>query len=403
MKKTLALFIFILLLNPAFAEAEQLDKKVKVAFESEGFLWTMTNGKEEKITKEPAVYPYPPQWSHDGKLIAYQVEPKEKLSPNLEFQTEIWVYDLKTKQHKRITQDGSNPKWSPVENLLAFKSGWVLNVSNLERFYNIALGVGDYNWYPNGRSFITGSGAVLRPDGWTSPVLYQIGLEKDLENIKSLTENVKLYTIPSELKKSNINVLAIDISNFQFSPDGSWVSFVASPTASGAMDSNMVCVISSDGKSFEALDEINGDSPQKWAFHKNLLGYIAGGGRIVFGFKDKDMTVTEMPAFKSITLTPAHFAELGFTWKDDRSLYVSRVTESEWSNNASERPDPALFFIKIGEEKQIQITHPPKDYGDYNPLYLPSVNKLTWLRQKDLAELKRDFWIANANGENGKV
>jgi hypothetical protein len=405
MNKTIALLLMFLMLVPISAKAETPENKVKVAFIRDGFLWTKINGKEEKITKEPAKRMDPPQWSHDGKWILYQFEPKEKISPNLESQTEIWVYNIERKQHKRITYDGSNPKWSPVENIVAFKNGGVLNVSNLDRFYNIALGVGDYNWFPDGRSFITASGASLRPDGWTNPVLYQIGLEQDLDKITSLTKNVKkLFTIPSDLKKGNISLLAIDATGFKFSPDGKWISFMVSPTASWSMDSNMVCVISADGKTFEVLDEIIWEvGAPKWAYQQNRIGYIAGGGRIVSGFKNKDMKVTDLPAFQTISLTPPHFAELGFTWKDDQSLYVSRVKETPWSNNAKLRPDPSLSYIKIGDQSQIQITHPPKDYGDYEPIYLPTINTLTWLRYKDIAELQRDLWIAEADGRNPKL
>jgi len=401
-KQVYLLLIFLLLLPCSLANAEPIkENNVKVAFVRDGFLWSKINGKEERITNNKNKYEYQPRWSYDGKWLAYQVETGKQPNESL---TEIWVYNPETKKHKRISKDGTNPKWSPVENILAFKSGWVLNVSNLEHFYNIALGVGDYSWYPDGRSFITASGASMRPDGWTNPVLFQIVLEKDLSKITSLTKNVKkLYTIPSELKKGNISVLALDVHNFKFSPDGKWISFVVSPTASGAMDSNMVCVISADGRHFETIDEINGESSVKWAFHQNRLGYIAGGGRIVFGFKDKDMEVTELPAFKSISLTPPKFAELGFAWKDDHSLIVSRVKESEWSNDAKQRPDPSLFLIKIGEQKQTQITHPPKDYGDYNPIYLPIAEKLTWQRYTDLVDVNRDLWIADQNGVNAKV
>ncbi|WML59419.1 TolB domain-containing protein [Neobacillus sp. PS2-9] len=405
MKKKFYLILIFLLLLPNLAIAKPESDKVKVAFVRDGILWTKMNGIEEKITIKPTKYNEPPQWSHDGKWIVYGVEPKEKLSPNLESQTEIWVYSLETRKHKRITYDGSKPKWSPVENILAFKSGGVLNVSNLDQFYNIALGVGDYDWFPDGRAFITSSGASLRPDGWTNPVLYKIGLDKDFSKITSLTKNVKkLYTIPSEIKKGNISLLAIDATNFQFSPDGKWISFMVSPTASWSMDSNMMCVISSDGQTFEVLDEMiwEVDSPQ-WAFHQNRLGYIAGGGRIVLGFKNKKMKVTELPAFKSISLTPPHFAELGFTWRDDQSVVVSRVKESEWSNDPKQRPDPSIFLIKMGEQTQLQLTHPPKGFGDYHPIYLPSARKLTWVRKKDLAETHRDLWIADQNGENARV
>jgi dipeptidyl aminopeptidase/acylaminoacyl peptidase len=405
MKKLILLVLTFLMLLPGFAYAEHDNDKVMVAFVRDGFLWTKINGKEEKVTKEAAKYPTSPQWSHDGKWILYEVEPKRKLSPNLEFQTEIWVYHLETKKHKRITLDGTNPKWSPVENIVAFKSGSILNVSTLDHFYNIALGVGDYSWFPDGKSFIAASSASLQPDGWTNPLLFTIGLDKNLDMMTSLTKNAKkLYTIPSDLKKGNISVLAIDVTNFQFSSDGKWISFTVNPTASGAMDSNMVCVISADGQHFEPLDEIIWEvGSQKWAFHQNRLGYIAGGGRIVLGFKNKDMKVTELPAFKSISLTPANFAELGFTWKDDNSLVVSRVKETEWSNDAKERPDPSLFLIKMGEQAQTQITHPPMDYGDYQPIYLPSVHKLTWVRKKDLAVALRDLWIADQTGNNAMV
>ncbi|MFL6561157.1 MAG: TolB family protein, partial [Bacillus sp. (in: firmicutes)] len=273
MKKKFSLLLIILMLLPNLVKAEPLKENVKVAFSRDGFLWTKINGKEEKITKNRAKYPAPPQWSHDGKWILYEVEPKKKLYQNGDYQTEIWVYNLQTKKHKRVTIDGTNPRWSPVENIVAFKSGWVLNVSDLDHFYNIALGVGDYNWMPDGRSFITASSATLRPDGWTNPVIYKIGLEKDLAKVTSLTKNVKqFYTIPSELKKGNVSLLSIDVTDFQFSPDGKWVSFIVSPTASGSMDSNMVCVLSTDGRKFDVLDEIitHVDAP-KWASLRNRI------------------------------------------------------------------------------------------------------------------------------------
>ncbi|WP_223595717.1 TolB family protein [Neobacillus bataviensis] len=407
MKKYFWILIVLILLVPNMAHAAPIENKVKVAFYRDGFVWLKMNGKETRITKEPSEHSYQPQWSHDGKWILYQIEPRKKPNSNADSHSEIWIYNVDTKKHIRITNDGTNPKWSPVENIVAFKNGWVLNVSNLEHFYNIALGVGDYNWYPDGRSFITASSASLRPDGWTNPILFKIGLEKDLAKMTSFTKNVKqLFTIPNELKKGNVNMVASHPWDFHFSSDGYWVSFIVSPpTASWAMDSNMVCVIGADGQNFAVLDEtINEGNSPKWAYSQNLLGYIAGGGRIVLGFKNKDMKITEMPVFKSTTLTPAHFAEMGFTWKDDNSLYVSRVKETDWSNEAKKRPDPSLFMIKIKEQTQSQITHPPKDFGDYQPQFIPEANKLTWLRKRDIADFhKQDLWISDSNGQNEKL
>ncbi|MEH7106339.1 TolB domain-containing protein [Bacillus sp. JJ1764] len=404
MKKQVSLLLIFLLVLPVFTQAKPIEDMVSVAFIREGYLWLKMNGEERKITHVGSKYTYQPQWSHDGKWVAYQVESKKEVSGESENPTELWVYNVETKKHKRIAIEGYNPQWSPVETLLAFKIGGVLNISNLDRFYNIALGVGDFGWHPDGRSFIAASGASLRPDGWTNPVLFKIGLERNLDASTSLTKNVtKLFTIPSELKKGNVSLLAIDATRFQFSPDGKWISFIVSPTASWSMDSDFVCIISSDGQHFEVLDETNGEGVAKWAPHLNRLGYIAGGGRIVFGFKNKNMKVTELPAFTSINLTPKYFAEMGFTWKDDHSLLVSRVKEMEWSNDPKKRPDPSLFLIKIGNQQQAKITNPPRDFGDYNPSYLSSVNKVTWLRIKDVAEIKRDLWIGDTDGKNAKL
>lgn len=387
---------------PSLAIAETPGQDIKAAFIRDGSLWIKINEKEEKITAELGNHPEAPQWSHDGKWILYTKELKETL--NTGPQKEIWVYNLEAKKHKRISYDGRNAKWSPAENNVAYQINGVLNVSNLERFYNVAIGVDDYNWFPDGSGFIASASAVAQPDGWTNPKLYKIMLEKDLEKT-SLYKNVTpFYVIPKELKKGNVSVLSINATNFNFSPDGKWISFIVSQTASLAMDSDMVCVISADGKHFEPLDEvIFGVTLPQWSASKNWLGYIAGGGRIVFGFKNKEMKVTELPAFYTLSLTPPHFAELGFTWKDDHSLYVSRVKESEWSNSSENRPDPSLVLIKIKEQTQIQITHPPKNHGDYRPQYLVHHSKITWLRKNDIADSIGDLWMSNPDGTGSKV
>lgn len=315
---------------------------VKVAFSRDGYLWIIVDEDEQKITDERATYNYPPQWSFDGKMLLYQ---KEVTRENLETQNEIWVYELETERHRKIFYDGYNPKWSPIENIISFNSGGVLNISNLSGFYNIALGVDDYEWHPDGKGFIASSSASLRPDGWTHPVLYTISIEEGYQDITDLTKHVKkLFVIPKEVGIGNTKILSISAEKFAYSPNQQWISFIISPTASWSMDSDMLAIISADGKEFEVIDEVILEFTPKWAFKTNLLGYIAGGGRIVYGFKNKDLKVTEFPTEKSVKLTPKNYAEMGFTWVNDSSLIVSRVPESEWSNSAEERPDPLYIF-----------------------------------------------------------
>ncbi|MEW8987956.1 MAG: TolB domain-containing protein, partial [Bacillus sp. (in: firmicutes)] len=313
MKKYL-IFFLIFTMDFWFASTVQASNApLQIAFEKDGFLWIEVNGTQEKITTELAVFPYPPQWSHDGKWLLYQKKLNGTPNSNIEPQNELWVYSIETKQHRKIFYNGRNPKWSPNQNIVAFTDRGVLNISDLDQFYNISLGVDDYNWFPDGKSFIVSSGATLRPDGWTNPILYKVAVPKILKST-NLMSGQRFFIIPKELSKKDANVLSINVGSFAFSPDEKWLSFIVSPTASMSMDSNMLCLLSSDGKYFEVLDEIilHLDEPQ-WAVSKNLLGYIAGGGRIVFGFKNKDLKVTELPALKTIELTPPDYAEMGFT------------------------------------------------------------------------------------------
>ena len=367
-------------------------------------LWVKINDKEEKLTAKKASYDYPPQWSHDGNMLLYQKTVPGNIDESQKTSNEIWVYDLKTKKHKKIFYDGQNPKWSPTENIVAFSDDGVLNISDLKGFYNIALGVDEYVWQPDGKGFIASSSASLRPDGWTNAVLYSISIEEGYKDITDLTGHVKkLFAIPKEVGTKNAKISAINAGSFTFSPNGKWLSFIIYPTASWSMDSDMLSVIRIDGTEFEVIDEVILDFEPKWASRKNLLGYIAGGGRIVFGFKNKDLKVTELPAYYTESLTPENYAELGFTWVTDGSLIVSRVKESDWSNDPKERPKPSLYYVSLASQKQLEITTPPKDKGDYDPQFLSSVMKITWLRKSDIAELKGDLWIADPNGANAQI
>lgn len=398
----LALMIFCLI-SPTSMHAETAISKMKITFSRDGYLWIKEGETERRITEQKALYNYPPQWSFDGKMILYQKEVVGNINGNKKTSNELWVYDIDKKKHQKIFHDGYNPKWSPTENIVAFNDSGVLNISDLTAFYNIALGVDDYQWQPNGKGFIASSSASIRPDGWTHAILYTISIADGYRNIQGLTKNAKkFFVIPKELVKGDVKILSINAESLTYSPNQQWISFIVSPTASWSMDSNMICILSADGKQFEVIDETINMFTPKWAFKNSILGYIAGGGRIVFGFKNKDLKVTEPKTQQTETLTPKNYAELGFSWVNDTSLIVSRVPESEWSNDPDKRPKPALYFVTLHSQKQVRITSPPQKEGDYEPIFLPSINKITWLRKKDLS-LKGDLWIADPDGNNVEV
>ncbi|WP_027409380.1 TolB family protein [Anoxybacteroides tepidamans] len=394
MYRLVVLMIVWLFSFPMFAHANTTRMHdLKATFIRQGNLWLVQGGKEQQITRSGRVSN--PQWSHDGKWVLYQKQVPAKI-PTEKAQTEIWVYNVETKETKHIFHDGYNPQWAPHQNLIAFQDEQTLDVSNFQQFYNIALGVSSYAWWPDGSSLLLSSSAQLRPDGWTNPILFK----KEIRTFTGTDEAKTFFTIPKELSKGDLKIISIIANHFAFSPSHRWISFIVSPTASWSMDSNMLCVISANGTDFQVLDEvILGVGLPKWAPTRDILAYIAGGGRIVFGFKNKDLKIREWPA--SASITPEHYAELDFTWKDDRSIITSRIPEREWSNDVTKHPLPSLYHVDIESNKQIKITAPPKGKGDYNPYYIKAVNQLAWFRSDSMFG-KKDLWIANADGTNAR-
>lgn len=331
-----------------FAANEQ---NVKAGFIRNGNLWTLINNEEKQITNSGKVFGNP-KWSRDGKWLLYQSAAPSEFKDK-EQQSEVWVYHIETRETKKIFYDGYAPTWAPNKNVIAFNAEGILNISDFKRFYNIATGVHGYTWLPDGSGFLLSSAGTLQPDGWTSAILFTKKVRDNYKDIVLFGGVDHFFTLPREIGTNNNNkIIAVYTSNFNFSPSKKWISFIVSPTASWSMDSNMLCVISSDGKNFKVLDElIFGVGEPKWAPSSDTIAYIAGGGRIVLGFKDKDLKVQEIPV--SAKYTPPNYADLDFDWLSDKSIVTSRVMAREWSNDFSKHPLPSLFSIDIKTNKQV--------------------------------------------------
>ncbi|MDF1510493.1 PD40 domain-containing protein [Robertmurraya sp. DFI.2.37] len=397
MKKMSFITVFILALSLTnLANAAHL-KDMKAAFIRDGNLWILVNQQEKQITHSGKIYQ--PQWSHDGKWILYQKEANTE-NKNEKIHHEIWVYNIETEEKKKIFHNGYAPQWAPHNNWVAFIHNQILNISNLTEFHNLALGVSSFQWLPTGQGFLLASPAYLKPDGWTCPILYKKQLPNHLSEANVFGNVKEFFVVPQKLKIDNKYVMSNRVDFLSFSPSGKWLSLIISPTASLAMDSNMLCGLSSDGKSFEIVNEVVYEvgSP-KWAPAKDILAYI-GGGRIVFGFRGKDLLLKE---FAVSSLTPANFAELNFTWVDDQLLITSRVEAKDWSDEFSEHPLPSLYSVTLNNEKQVKITEPANGLGDYDPHYLKAIDKLIWYRGTSINDHNRNLWIADTDGSNGKI
>ncbi|MDQ8738368.1 hypothetical protein [Paenibacillus sp. LHD-38] len=393
-KLVLTIAIFFMVCHPV--DSIQGSRKVpaKVSFLRDGNVWVYVNGTEIQVSKSGRAMA--PEWSVDGKLLSYVEE--DGGDP---LQQSVQIYDVSAKKTIKIYKRGYLPKWSPSGEILAYKDGTVLNVSDFKQFNNAAIGVGEYIWIPDGSGFILSKSGTLTPEGWTGGTLYRKVLPQNWAEAGYLENVDKFFRLPNEISSNGTKIIAVDPSNFSFSPSGGWLSFVVSPTASWSMDSNMICAISADGLHFEVLDEIILEvGLPKWAPSKDILAYIAGGGRLVFGFRDKDLKTREFPAFA--TYTPKNYADLDFAWKDDYTIFVSRIKEAEWSNDFSKHPLPALFVIDTVSGKQSQITGPPEGYADYSPNYIRSADKLIWIRRKYYYK-DANIWIANPDGSEASL
>ena len=77
------------------------------------------------------------------------------------------------------------------------------------------------------------------------------------------TNKIKpFYTIQT----NTTDLFAIDADYLTFSPDGSWISFLLTPTASWSNDSNTLSVLSSVGDQFQVIGKMLGyENWIKWA------------------------------------------------------------------------------------------------------------------------------------------
>ncbi|PFW56175.1 translocation protein TolB [Bacillus cereus] len=355
------------------------------AFIRDHQLWIKNGNQEIQITKNR--YVYSPKWSYDGRFIGYIDGDETGKKSNL------FIYDTKEKINYQpyVRVLTSDFKWSPNKNQLAYTDQGLLNVTKIKNgrpqgFENVSLGVSDFEWFPNGKEFIVSSQSCLRPTGWGKVPLYKIPVDANLTKDKIKP----FYTIQT----NETDLFAINANYFKWSSDGKWISFLASPTASLAMDSNTLCVISSKGKHFRKIGNMLWFKDwMKWAPSANQLTYISGEGR--FFVENKKFTVADMVTVKQQKeYTPVGYVDLDLEWFSPNKVVVARAQENKvWK----EGPVPTMFttlcMINIKTEEQRKISFPKQNERDEDPQVIGPY--LTWLRKKANV-YKGDVWVKDS-------
>lgn len=359
MKKVLLLIFMILFFLPIAASAEPKEN-LKAAFVRNDHLWLKIKDKEFKITDTG--YIRYPKWSYDGSWVAYLKGAKEGDVMNL------WLYNSKSNRHFKVKDNVSdNFQWSHSENKIGFqvvKNLFILDTSQLGLFIPIAKNIENFSWQPTGSSMLVSTKKSPRLD--SDIILSKIILRKKEKPVIN-----HFYTI-----KIGENEIFASTSEFKWSNDKKWISFQLIPTASLSADGNTICVLSTNGKTFQMIDEMLNESAWfQWAPYNGLLGYVSGVGREAT--INKGMQVLKLPSMKTVLYTPRGFVDRDLTWQNNRTIIVSRSKEDR-SEDMEQRELPSLYRISLSDNKQTPLTVPSEKDGDFRPQIVR--NNLFWIR-----------------------
>ncbi|MFD2445189.1 translocation protein TolB [Bacillus sp. CGMCC 1.16607] len=387
MQKFLMLLFLIVFLIPTTIYAAPSSER-KAAFIRGNDLWIKVGNKEKKITD--GQYIRYPKWSFDGSWISYL-----KGTKNNEYKIyngELWLYNLKYNKHFKIKSNiNNNYQWALQQNKIAFQENKVLYYLNAELFNQneitfVSKPIENFSWLPDGKGFLTSS--KESPNLHSDIILSKILFSKSGKQVSS-----HLYTIPVSSDDFHVSTCP-----FKWSNDMKWISFLLVPTASLSADSNTLCILSQDGQFFQKVDEmLNYEEWFQWTLTKSSIGYISGVGREATA--NKQLQILGVPTFKKEIITPKGYSDRDLVWKNDQLLYVSRSLESN-EGELDKRPLPSLYKINLANHKQIQLTFPSKNEGDFRPQIIK--NQLVWIRTdrqsanvfiSPVSHLKGNVWI----------
>ncbi|MEW6608426.1 MAG: hypothetical protein AB1414_13445 [bacterium] len=103
--------------------------------------------------------------SPDGKRIVYQLQEPDSNSWD-NFSETIWVMNADGTNKHKISSDGTNPIWSPKDDLIAFTCKdwiWVMKPDGSER-RRVKEGSYFFGWLPDGKGIISSGGSET---GWS--------------------------------------------------------------------------------------------------------------------------------------------------------------------------------------------------------------------------------------------
>ena len=384
------------MLCPVVIQAAEIPNE-KAAFTRDGHLFIWINGEETMITDD--LYVSDPVWSYDGNYLAYKAVPS--LDNNESEIQEVWILHIPTNKQYKLSIQGSDYQWSPTKNELAVLSGNSLSIAQLKEdtlpvIHPLANGVWTFVWAADGTNILLSKEAVLFPDGWSHPRLYNVSwVAKEGEDWDVSVTSV--FTAPSPVSVGDTSIQSISMEHFRWSPDLKWLTMIITPTASLSEDSNVVGAFAPENKVFIPLGEmLNKGEWLQWAPTKQLLASIQGNGRLQASFKNKKLTVQTVLPMKTKVYTPEKYADIDFTWMDDTKIIVARGLETDEPSSF----ESSLHVVDIKSNAAKRLVNNPKGTSDYRPVILTNYKSLTWIRTDEQGN--RHVFMSELDGQSEK-
>ena len=364
--------------------------------------WTPDMQVKTKAIASPRVSP-------DGKRLVYTVNEAVMTADKSEFVTQVWMATTDGKENYQVTfgdKSSTTPKWSPDGNSIAFTSNRKDNKNNLyvlrlmggeaEPITDVKSAVGDFEWSPDGKWLAYTMTDPKAEDEEKN--------DKGRNDFRWMDENVKmarLYVLPvakdasGKREPKKLTADNRNVTGFNWSPDGSRIVFnhVSTPSANDWTTSDIAVVevasakvtplattasaesalqYSPDGK---WISGIASDIPAHWAQSYTIRAYPASGGepRVFSGSLDSQPSVvgwsadgTRIYFYESKGTGTALYSVDVASGAIAEDKYVDAVVTGLSANTSgnvfamvmqtSEHP-PEAFIVRIHDPEPTQISH----------------------------------------------